>query len=620
MKLRAQLLVRQFGGRLPTACQLPEGYVLEFVSPDETCPHCCHALRRVRTSRHQPVGLMLGRPRVRRVQKACVHCGWTDSLDGYQQLVPPGGNYAFDLMVEVGLARLRGLQQETEVRDRLQQRWGLTLPLSAIGLLTDSFLDGLAAAHQAHGPALRARLEQDGGYAMHVDGTCEPGTDVVFAAFAAPRSWTLEAAKMTTENVTEISQLLRRCVEDFGPPLAVMRDLSKNIQAAKDVVIPDAVDLICHYHFLENVGTKLCEKPHTKLTHALRRLRTRSALAILRKEMVRWNRRGNSPVSRQGMEELLSHPEQVKDLDLLTSRRLVAYVLLRWLDDYVADLHGEYFPFDLPSLAFYRRGRQLGQWLKTLLAAKNFPCQDFSTLVTMARHLSALEEDAAVVAAAERLEQASALFEELRQVLRLDSSPEHLLRSRGPSETREEIEHIPERLKGWRETLQGRMSDESDVDQRRDQKAVLDYLKTYERQLVGHVIPLEGHAEPLVVSRTNNLSEHRFGSTKRALRRKVGTKKLTRYIQAMRPEVLLLPNLDDAAYLDIVFDGSLDNMAATFSEHWPLARAIRHERQQAKTGHPMPTTKKQLRRPSLLETVKQLVLAAIEQHQAKQVA
>lgn len=569
---------------------------------------------------HQPVGLMLGRPRVRCVQKGCAHCGWTDSFDGYRQLVPPGGNYAFDLMVEVGLARLCGLQQDAEIRDQLQLRWGLTLPLAAIGLLTDSFLDGLAAAHQAHLPVLRRQLEQDGGFAMHLDGTCEPGTDVLFAVIAAPRLWTLDAAKITSENVAEISQLLRRCVKGFGAPLAVMRDLSKNIRLAKEAVIPDVPDLICHYHFLENVGQKLCQKPHVKLTKELRRLKTRAALATLRKEMVRWSRRGNTLLCPQRIEQLLSHPERAKDLDLVTLRRLVAYVLLRWLDDFGSDLHGEYFPFDLPSLAFYRRGRQLGQWLKTLLAVKDFPSQNFSTLVTMSRHLSAFEDDAAIVAAAERLEQAAALFDELREVLRLNSSPKHLLRGREPSETQEDIEGIPKRLKQWQTRLQRRVSSENDTDRRRDQQTVLDYLKTYQDQLVGHVIALKGHSEPLVVSRTNNVAEHRFGKTKRAVRRKVGTKKLTRYIQAMRPEVLLLPNLEDAVYLAIVCGGSRANLPSVFAAHWSRAQAIRRERQQPKTGHPLPTTKRQLRRPNFLKTVQQLVLTAIKQHQTKQVA
>jgi hypothetical protein len=418
------------------------------------------------------------------VQQSCVLCGWTDSCSSYRELVPTGGNYAFDVIVEVGLARLRGLQQDVEIRDQLQQRWGLTLPLSSIGLLVDSFLDGLAAAHKVHLPALRRQLEQDGGYAMHVDGTCEPGTDVVFAAVATPRRWTLATAKMATENVEEICQLLRRCDEDFGRPLAVMRDLSKNIQTAKAAVMPQVTDLVCHYHFLENVGTKLCEKPNFRLARAMRRLKVRPSLARLRRDMVYWSRRGDSPLSAAQVEQLLSHPEQAMELDLVTSRRLVAYVLLRWLDDYVADLRGEYFPFDLPGLAFYRRARQLSEWLKAILDPDSFPREEFSTFVTISRHLARFEEDADVVAAAERLEEAAALFQELRKVLRLEGSAEHLLRGREPHETRQEIEDIPERLEAWRKRLQEQTSAENNGDKRNDQETVLKYLETYEHQLV----------------------------------------------------------------------------------------------------------------------------------------
>ena len=612
MKLRARL-IRRLDGRLPASCRLPDGYPLEFVSARNACPRCGGKLRRVRTSIHRPVGLMIGRPRVRCVQKGCADCGWTDSCGDYRQWVPHAGNYAFDLMIEVGLARLRDLRQDAEIQDLLQQRWGLTLPPSAIGLLTDAFLDGLAAAHRAHVPALRRQLEQDGGFVMHLDGTCEPKTDVLFAAIAAPRAWTLAAAKLTSENVKEICQMLGPCVVDFGVPSAVMRDLSKNIRLAKEAVIPEVPDRICHYHFLENVGEKLCEKPHANLGKHLRRLKIRGALTMLRKEMVRWGRRSTTSFSPQQIQALLASPQSAKDLDWSTLRRLVAYALLRWVDDFGSDLHGEYFPFDLPNLAFYRRGCQLNRWLTAVLAAKDFPKKKFSTLVTMSRHLSALEDDAAVATAAERLEQAAALFNELREVLRLQSSPEHLLRGRSPKESVAEIRDIPQRLKRWRTKLQERMSQEKDGDRRQDQQTVLGYLKKYEDQLVGHVIELKGRSEPLMVSRTNNLLEHRFGRTKRGMRRKAGTKKLTRAIQAARPEVLLLPNLQDAAYLDIVYGGSLANLASVFAEHWPLAQAIRRKRQGPKTGHPMPTTKKQLRRPCFLEKLKQLLFNAIQQ-------
>jgi hypothetical protein len=105
----------------------------------------------------------------------------------YHQWVPPQANYAFDLLVKVGLARLCEHRQDVEIQRELQQDWGLSLPDSSIGSLVQSFLDGLAAVHEAHAPVLRAWLEQNGGFAMHLDGTCEPGTDVLFSVLPAPR-------------------------------------------------------------------------------------------------------------------------------------------------------------------------------------------------------------------------------------------------------------------------------------------------------------------------------------------------------------------------------------------------------------------------------------------------
>ena len=562
---------------------------------------------------HHPVGLMLGQPRLRLIHRQCVDCRQADSIEAYHELVPPQGRYAFDLLVEVGLARLRDQRQDGEIQRFLQERWELSLPASSIGLIVHSFLDGVSALHQARGPALRQWLEAQGGYALHVDGTCEPDTDVLFMAHAQPQGWTLEVGKMGSENASDISQLMRRCVEHFGPPLAVVRDLSKNIEKAKQEAIPNVPDLICHYHFLENVGEKLCEEPHAKLGHALRRLKVRPALTSLRKELVRWNNQ-TTALSRSEIEQLLLHPEEIAKFDPVALRRVVAYVLLRWLDDYTADLRGEYFPFDLPNLAFYRRGIQLGQLVGELVAHPDFPGQRLSTLETMARHLSFLRDDADIVAAAERLEKAAALFQELRDVLRLSSHPRNrLLRGHAPSEaaaSRESAEQLQQNLTAWRDRLACRHQRERDEHKRADQATVLKYLEKYEHQLVGHVIEREGQ-EPFIVCRTNNPAEHRFQATKRGIRRKVGSKKLTRQIQAMRAEALLVWNLTDQKYVQLVWDGDLANLPAAIAAHWPAAQVIRQQRQTPPAEYPIPTTKKQIRDPNLLKTIKTIATKLI---------
>jgi hypothetical protein len=604
---------------LPDTCRLPDRYALEITSDHDACVHCGERLRRVRTSTHYPIGIMLGTPKLRLIHRQCIRCGQPDSHEVYHQHVPRRGNYAFDLIVQVGLARLQDHRQDVEVQKLLQQKWGLSLPLSSIGLLVHSFLDGLAALHQAHIPALRQYLEKDGGYALHVDGTCEPQTDVLFMAIAQPRGWTLETAKMPTENAESIRVMMCRCVDRFGKPLAVVRDLSQNIEKATRQAIPDVPDLICQYHFLENVGEKLCQQPHGKLTSALRRIKIRPALKSLRSEILRWSQK-TTRMSRSQVESLLSNPENIADLDPVGVRRFVSYVLLRWLDDYTADLKGEYFPFDLPSLAFYRRGVKLYELLGGLFESLDLPAAEMVTLGTMARHLAQLRDDTELVESAERLEKAAALFEELRAVLRLSSHPqEKLLRGQGVPKRTESVkttEHRQKSLAIWREGLRRQNQHEPDEHKRADRETVLRYLDKYSDQLSGHVIQRKGRP-PFLVARTNNVAEHRFSATKRGVRRRVGAKKLTRQVHAMRPESLLVNNLADPQYVQLVCGENLGDLATAIARHWPLALEIRQQRMTATSTHPIPTTKKQLRNPTLIDRVETMANKLLESLQKK---
>jgi hypothetical protein len=88
---------------------------------------------------------MLGQPRLRLIHRQCVDCGEADSFEAYHKLVPPQGQYAFDLIAEVGLARLRDQRQDGEIQRFVQERRELSLPASSIGLIVHSFLDGVSA-------------------------------------------------------------------------------------------------------------------------------------------------------------------------------------------------------------------------------------------------------------------------------------------------------------------------------------------------------------------------------------------------------------------------------------------------------------------------------------------
>jgi hypothetical protein len=591
--------------------RLPRHYLLEMASGQTVCEACQVPLRRQRSSISYAVGLLLGEPRIRSIQKQCPMCHRIYRSEECSEWVPAHGNYAFDIIVKVGLSRFLRYRQNREIQQELDEGWGLALSCSTISELAQSFLDYLSATHQAHIPELREFLHKDGGYALHVDGTCEAGTEIIFNAVAGNRGWTLAGCKMATEDITQIQGLLQRCVEWFGRPLALVRDLSAQIDAAHQQAMPDVLDLICHYHFLENVGTKLCEKHHAKLIACLRRLKTRPALCSLRRDLVRYAKQNGSLTPAQ-IDQLLTKPEEVTDLEPAQRRRALSYMLLRWVEDYGSDLQGEYFPFDLPSLALYRRCCTAHGWLVQTVAEMNSPSQTFCTLETILHHLAAVVHDKEIAAVAGRLEKAASLFNELRDVLRLSSDGRHpLLHQRSVADSPTSARQREEHLQKWIDQLNHQRTLEGDSDRVADFTIVLDYLHKYDHKLTGHAIALNDRTEPFMVQRTNNISERRFGRTKQGLRRKLGTKNLARYVQAMRPEELLVENLNDPDYLQIVCGGSLETLAASFAQNHQAGQLIRSQRRAKKSVHPIPVGRKDLRDDGFLSMLKRAVAAAV---------
>ncbi len=613
-------LVQTAAVPLSRTTQLPDHYDLEVVNGRTVCESCQVPLHRQRTATRHPIGLLLGRPCVCRVELHCPDCGRTYEAERYPELVPPHGNYAFDLIVHVGLASFLQHRQNSEIQQELASRWGLRLSCSTIRELGQSFLDYLAATHRAHIPELREYLQKSGGYALHIDGTCEAGTDIVFNAVAGNGGWTLDGCKMATEDTIQIQGLLRRCVQWFGPPLALVRDLGSQIEAAHQQVMPDIPDLICHYHFLENVGTKLCEKHHAKLIACLRRLKIRPTLCSLRHDLVRQVKQKGS-LSPAQIEQILTPPEPAAPLDPAQKRRCLAYLNLSWLEDYRADLRGEYFPFDLPSLALYRRYQIAHSQLVQTLAAADCPNQALSTLQTIRHHLTTVMEDKELTAAAARLEKAAALFNELRVELRLESDGAHpLLRQRPVADGPVMARQREAQLQKWTDQLNKRRALESDADRIADFTIVLGYLQKYQNKLTGHVITLKGHPVPFVVQRTNNVSEHCFGRAKQGLRRKLGTKNLTRIVQAMRPEEFLVANLRDPEYLRIICGGSLENLATSFARNWEAGKLIRSQRRAMATNHPIPATRRMLREHGFLQRLQRAVEIVVQNATSKGVA
>jgi rod shape-determining protein MreD len=74
--------------------------------------------------------------------------------------------------------------QREEIRQELASRWGIPISSGEVSMLARKFCAYLSALHQTHAPALRALLESDGGWPMHIDATGEDGQGTLLVIYA----------------------------------------------------------------------------------------------------------------------------------------------------------------------------------------------------------------------------------------------------------------------------------------------------------------------------------------------------------------------------------------------------------------------------------------------------
>ena len=607
LRLRADL-IRQVHSPLPDYCCLPQHYVLDVTTDLTLCDDCDNSkLRSQRIVKRYPVGISLGHPALRHHIKKCPVCKREYHYEKINALVPRHSNYAYDILVEIGLQRFQRHRQNNEIQKDIQSCYGLALPESSINDLANRFLDYLAAVHYGNAAVIRQMFNDNGGYVAHFDGTCELGTDVLFAAIDEISGIVLLTCRIPTENVNDLKQFFEKCRQFFGVPLATMRDLSQNIALARDEVFADVADLICQYHFLENVGKALFKETYQQLTSRLRKLKIRPGLKSLRNGLVRRSK-NVPPIPEKEFNEILNNKDKALQFDHVMILKYLTHFIFRWLEDYCCELKGEYFPFDQPSLVLYHRFVKVYDLLNELLAtATSLKGREKHTLSSIVRVLQPVRNDENLLNIAQDLEKQVAIFEELRDILRFnraDGKP--ILRQRPPRSSIKDASQTEQRLHEFRQQLQIKTTANDPVIVKSSQ-IIIDYLDKYSDKLVGHLITLPANNQVILLDRTNNLPEHRFGKTKTGWRRQLGTKKLTRHVQAARHEEFLVANLDCQDYMTVVYGGSIDNMADCFSKYDDDSLQIRTSRNAKEEKNTMPISKKTLRQPDMLLGVVQVL-------------
>lgn len=502
------------------------------------------------------------------VHQCAARCRWPSGrqvvhrAQSLRQTLLPGSIVGYDVMVFVGLERFLGHRQREEIQAALIDQHSVSISTGEISDLSQRFVEYLARLHHSRAEGIRAVLEGDGGWPLHVDATGEAGRGTLLVAIAGWRQWVLGAWKISTERAEIILPCLREVIGRFGSPCAAMRDLGRAMIPALDELVSGLQQpipvLACHQHFLADVGKDLLNPSHAQLRSLFRQWKVRPNLRALVRELGR-SIGQDIDAAREAACRWQNLSEDGHRIESGLAGLAEVRALAQWILDAKAEASGLDFPFDRPYLELYDRCHMALRACRAFLRNPPLDRDVTAALRKLYRSLQPLDCKVPAHQVTERLRRRAALFDELRAVLRMSKSiPE--------TETEQGLGLMRKQLDTWVASLHLRRPARGPAqDMREAIDLILKHIETHGDNLWGHAIGLPQNKGVRLVARTNMIAENFFGTVKHEERRRSGRKNLGQDLENLPAEALLVQNLKHDDYIDTLC-GSLRNLARAFAE------------------------------------------------------
>ena len=346
-------------------CSLPpNGSCCPFVLPKIDCPDCQAPLQVYKTQDKTVHTLHLGCFTARETLLRCGRCQnpTVYAAEELSRLAPSGCTFGYDVLVAVGKALFLRDRRAEEIVEELSAQH-VRLSPSEVGYLGKKFVVYLALAHRQSAPRLKAAMRAQGGYILHLDGTCEGGGPMLMSSLDAISQIVLGSVKVPSEKAEQLIPFLKDIKARYGVPIAAVHDMGAGILAAIKEVFPGVPDFICHFHFLRDVGKDLLESDYDAI-----RLRLRKH--GLTEKLLYEARRLKTTLDQQpGLIESFYQSVQggcLPSAQLESFPLLCAYSLIQWALEGKTEGEGYGFPFDRPHVQFAKRLRILGQRLEEI--------------------------------------------------------------------------------------------------------------------------------------------------------------------------------------------------------------------------------------------------------------
>lgn len=544
---------------------------LEIATEEVFCS-CCEIKQRLQSQwshAQSPKTFLLGNVDIRVIIKRCPQSKKAYYPEQYQKLIPFNGIYGYDIIIKVGMLRYIELLQDIKIQEQILIEENIFIPLSTIGHLSKKYIDYISSIHYSNAGLLKKYFESNG-LVLTQDGTYEGDTGIHFSMRDSVTGIVLYNMKIKTENERDIAKGIEECIKYFGKPVAVVCDLSTNIRNAVKSVLKDTPLLICHFHFLENIGEALLGKTRKELVKIIKDSKIISYLSKKRRsitQVIKKYQDDNNIISNK--EELEFNRFINGDLNAKIAKeqkkRYIALAQLNWIADYKYELNGEYFPFSIKEVAFVNKCIEAVSNFKKIFS-KNAEAKNFDPIYSAYKRLKEFVRQNKLKATLKKIKLANDIFNQTRDFFRLNSSKNSpVSRVKSTTNNNAIINDFKTKMKDFEVELKVR---QENCDIKEFSETVLKYIDKYRDNLTGHVLIHEYNDNKVLINipRTNNIMETLFGSFKRKIRKRIGCKKLTNHFKAMHQDEFLIENLTNQTYINIMLDGSVNNLVEMFPQ------------------------------------------------------
>lgn len=530
----------------------PQRPRLYFATESVDCT-CGDPLKVLKTSNRALASLAIGHFNAHVTEAICTACQKVVKSNELQRLVAPKSTFSFDIMVFVGEALFKHCLNSRIIQNQLAEK-NISISLREIDYLGKRFIIYLACVHRESKNELKQFLKTQGGYILHLDGTCEGDSPHLMSSIDELSKIILGNVKLASENALQITEFLEQFKNDYGIPIALVHDMGGAILKAVSTVFPNVPDYICHFHFLKDIGKDLLERDYSTIRRHLKTHRIRPHL----RKMIKAFKAiidTNSDLQTELLECLKGDLTQFNMAQSTLCDELKIYLILSWVLEAKCGSYGFGFPFDKPHVDFYTR---LSQAYPVLLKLKK--SSKASTKPLQLMPISKVLNDKALENTVVRLLEKDIVFDRLRVAMRIaQPNASGGLNDEGDTD----MKTIKASVTQFRQDEQLKQKATTQAAYQKMFKQIDRYWEKLFADPIDVKTPLG--CQQIQPQRTNNIMEQFFRDIKRSYRKKSGHKSLTKILQTMMVDTPLVKNLNNPGYMKIILNGHSD-LADRFSE------------------------------------------------------